>query len=183
MLYSSTPGAPFFRRKRALASFCDGSPVCYSLARLRKNGVWRRHRWCPVGPEPKALLTYSESFIWENTMRAADAVAPNLAPPTEERCPVRKTKPLYQWKYRRRRRGAPPCRHADCRLQWRFLHFRACARPRILERDDIWRIGRLLTQKLYRNGCMHFRYSDSPGRDMGAIDGLLTQEPPPGILM
>jgi hypothetical protein len=28
-------------------------------------------------------------------------------------------------------------------MQLRFLHFRACARPWILECDDIWRIGRL----------------------------------------
>ena len=32
-----------------------------------------------------------ESFIWENTMRAADAVAPNLPYPPEERRPVSKT--------------------------------------------------------------------------------------------
>ena len=56
-------------------------------------------------------------------MRAANAVAPNLPPPPEERRPVSKAKPLYQWKYRRCRRGAPPCRHADCRLQWRFFIF------------------------------------------------------------
>jgi len=55
-------------------------------------------------------------------MRAA--VAPNLPPPPEERRPVSETKPLYQWKYRRRRRGTPPRRHADCGLLWRFLHFR-----------------------------------------------------------
>jgi len=95
-----------------------------------------------------------ELFIWGNALRAANAVAPNLPPPPEECRPVSKTKPLYQRKYRRCRRGAPLCRHADCRLQWRFLNFRACARPKILERDDIWRIDRLLTQNLYRNGCI-----------------------------
>ena len=89
-----------------------------------------------------------------NAVRAANAVAPNLPPPPEERRPVSETQPLYQWKYRRCRRGAPPCRHADRRLQWRFLQFRACAPPRILGGDDVWRIDRLLTQKLYRNGCI-----------------------------
>ena len=66
-------------------------------------------------------------------MRAADAVAPNLPPPPEERRPVSETKPLYQWKYRRCRRGAPPCRHADRRIQWRFHHFRACPHQGFLE--------------------------------------------------
>ena len=35
------------------------------------------------------------SFIWENTMRAADAIAPNLPPPPEERRPVSEIQPLY----------------------------------------------------------------------------------------
>ena len=56
-------------------------------------------------------------------MRAAHAVAPNLAPPPEERRSVSETKPLHPRKYRRCRRSAPPCRHADRLLQWRFLHF------------------------------------------------------------
>jgi len=43
-------------------------------------------------------------------MRAADAVAPNLAYPTEERLPTNDIKPLARSKCRRRRRGAPPCR-------------------------------------------------------------------------
>ena len=102
-------------------------------------------------------------------MRAANAVAPNLPPPPGERRPVSKAKPLYQWKYRRCRRGAPPCRHADCRSQWRFLHFRASAPPRNLGGADVWRIDRLLTQNIYRNGCMvildgpnhyHYRLAD-----------------------
>jgi len=84
-------------------------------------------------------------------MRAANAVATNPAPPPEERCPVRETKPLYPWKYRRCRRGAPPRRHADCRLQWRSLQFCACTPPGILEGDRIWRIDGLLTQKLHLN--------------------------------
>ena len=46
-----------------------------------------------------------------NAMRAAHAVAPNLAPPSKERLPVRVIEPLAQSKYRRRRRGTPPRRH------------------------------------------------------------------------
>jgi hypothetical protein len=33
-------------------------------------------------------------------MRAVNAVAPNLAPPPEERRPVSETKALYRWKHR-----------------------------------------------------------------------------------
>jgi len=95
-----------------------------------------------------------ESFIWENTMRAADAVAPNLPYPPE--ClPVRDMKPLARSKCRRRRRrGTPPRHDADCGSQWRFLRWRACARPRILGGIEIWRIDDLITLKLYRNGCI-----------------------------
>ena len=35
-----------------------------------------------------------ESFIWENTMRAAHAVTPSLPPPPEERLPASDIKPL-----------------------------------------------------------------------------------------
>jgi hypothetical protein len=49
-----------------------------------------------------------ESFIWENTMHAADAVAPNLSYPPQERLPVSDVKPLARSKCRRRRRGTPP---------------------------------------------------------------------------
>ena len=66
-----------------------------------------------------------ESLIWENTMRAANAVAPNLPPPPQERRPVRGIKLLEHSKYRRRRRGTPPRRDAGCGSQWRYLHFRA----------------------------------------------------------
>ena len=62
-----------------------------------------------------------ESFIWENATRAADAVAPNLPYPPEERLAVRDVKPLARSKCRRRRRGTPPRRDADCGSQWRFL--------------------------------------------------------------
>ena len=60
-----------------------------------------------------------------NAMRAAHAVAPNLAPPSEERLPVREIKPLAHSKYRRRRRGAPPRRHqiADAVAFSSFSHF------------------------------------------------------------
>jgi len=65
-----------------------------------------------------------ESFIWENTLRAAHAVAPNLPPPPEERRPVRGIKPLERSKYHRRRLGTPLRRDADCGPQcdpqWRF---------------------------------------------------------------
>jgi len=58
-------------------------------------------------------------------MRAADAVAPNLPYPPEERLPVRDVKPLARSKCRRRRRGTPPRRDADCASQWRFLRLHA----------------------------------------------------------
>jgi len=70
--------------------------------------------------------------------------------------PVRGIKPLECSKYHRRRLGTPPHRDAGCGSQWRFPRFRACARPRILGGDDVWRIDGLLTRKLYRNGCMGF---------------------------
>jgi hypothetical protein len=66
-----------------------------------------------------------ESFISENTMRAADAVAPNPQYPPEERLPVRDVKPLPRSKCRRRRRGTPPRRDADCgspRSQHAYTH-------------------------------------------------------------
>jgi hypothetical protein len=43
-------------------------------------------------------------------MRAAHAVAPNLAYPPEERLPTTDIKPLARSRCRRRRRVAPPCR-------------------------------------------------------------------------
>jgi len=43
-------------------------------------------------------------------MLAADAVAPNLAYPPEERLPTIDIKPLARSKCRRRPRDAPPCR-------------------------------------------------------------------------
>jgi len=95
-----------------------------------------------------------ESFIWGNTMCAADAVAPNVLYLPEKRLLVRDVKPLARSKCRRRRRGTPPRRDADCGSQWRFLRLRACARPRILGGVDKWRIDDLLTRKLYRNGCI-----------------------------
>ena len=95
-----------------------------------------------------------ESFIWENTTRAAHAVAPNLPPPPEERRPVRGIKPLERSKNHRRRRGTPPRRDVGCESQWRFPRFRACARPGILGGDGVWRIDCLLTHILYRNGCI-----------------------------
>ena len=78
-----------------------------------------------------------ESFIRENTMCAAHVVTPNLPPPPEERVPVKVKKPLEHSKYRRRRRGTPPCRDAGCGSQRRFLQFRACAAPSIPEWVDI----------------------------------------------
>jgi len=73
-----------------------------------------------------------ESFIWESTMCAADAVAPKLAYPLKERLSVTDIKPLARSKCHCRRRGTPPCRDADCGSQWRFLRLRAWAPPRIL---------------------------------------------------
>ena len=88
-----------------------------------------------------------ESFKWENTLCAADAVAQNLPYPPE--ClPVRDMKPLARSKCRRRRRrGTPPRHDADCGSQWRYLRLRACAPPRVLGAVDIWRIDGLLTRK------------------------------------
>jgi hypothetical protein len=43
-------------------------------------------------------------------MRAADAVAPNLAYPPEERLPTADFQPLARSQCRRRPCGAPPCR-------------------------------------------------------------------------
>jgi hypothetical protein len=94
-------------------------------------------------------------------MRAAHAVAPNLAHPPEERLPTTDVKPLARSKCRRRTRGAPPCRrHA----RGGCVFVSCChsviatgyglARPSISEWVDIWRIEGLLTQKLYRNGCI-----------------------------
>ena len=93
-------------------------------------------------------------------MRAAEAVAPNLPYPPKEHLSVRDMKPLARSKRRRRRRGTPPRRDAGCGSQWRFLRLRACARPRILGGVYIWRIDGLLTQKLYRNGCMGLNSDD-----------------------
>jgi hypothetical protein len=58
-----------------------------------------------------------ESFVWENALRAAHAVAPNLPPQPEERLPVRGNKPLEHSKYRRRWRGTPPRSDAGCGSQ------------------------------------------------------------------
>jgi hypothetical protein len=107
-----------------------------------------------------------------NTLRAIDAVAPSLPPPLppERRPPMSETNTLLRWKYRRRR-GAPPCGRADCRLQWRFLHFRACMRAcggrhKFLKRDDALRMANRpsseLTQAfnisyLYRTGYILMR--------------------------
>jgi len=45
-----------------------------------------------------------------NTIRAAHAVAPNLAYPPQWRLPTTDIRPLARSKCRRRRRGPPPCR-------------------------------------------------------------------------
>jgi len=101
-----------------------------------------------------ARTAFEELIIWENTMRTAHAVAPNLPLPPEERRPARGIKPLERSKYHRRRLGTPPRRDAGYGSQWRFPRFRACARPRILGGDDLRRIDGPLTHKLYRNGCI-----------------------------
>jgi len=55
-------------------------------------------------------------------MRAADAVAPNLAYPPQERSPATDIKPLARSKCGRRRSGAPPCRrHARSRGRFPVL--------------------------------------------------------------
>jgi len=69
-------------------------------------------------------------------MRAAEAVAPNLPYPPEERLPVRDAKPLTRSKCRRRRRGTPPRRDADCGSQWRFLRLRAWPHQGFLEGSE-----------------------------------------------
>jgi len=45
-----------------------------------------------------------------NTMRAAHAIAPNLAYPPQWRLPTTDIRPVARSKCRRRRRGTPPCR-------------------------------------------------------------------------
>jgi len=103
------------------------------------------------------------SFIWENTMRAADAVAPNVPYSPEERLPMRDMKPLARSKGRCRRRGTQPRHDADCGRQWRFLCLRACAAPRILGGVDIWRIDGLLTQNLHRTPLSYILDTRSVG--------------------
>ena len=96
-----------------------------------------------------------------NAMRAAHAVAPNLAYPPQWRLPTTDAMPLARSKCRRRRRGAPPCRR-HARGGGRFLSCCHCvtatghglARPSVSKRVDISRIEGPLTQKLYRNGCI-----------------------------
>ena len=65
-----------------------------------------------------------------------------------------KTKPLYPRKYRRCRRGAPPCRHADRRLQWRFRFIFGPAPTKDSWGDNAWRVDGLLTQTPDRNRCI-----------------------------
>jgi hypothetical protein len=85
-------------------------------------------------------------------MRTADAVAPNLPYPPEERLLVRNVKPLARSKCSRRRRGTPPRRDAGCGSQRRFPRLRACAPQHFLEGVTIWRFDDLFkTRKLYRN--------------------------------
>ena len=77
-----------------------------------------------------------ESFIWENTTRAADARAESAVSArgasSREGCEASGTLEV-----------SPPRRDADCGSQWRFLRLRACAPPRILGGVDIWRINGL----------------------------------------
>jgi len=89
-----------------------------------------------------------------NSTRAADAVAPNVADPPEERRPTTDIKPLARSKCRRRRRGAPPCRRHARGVPLNRLWFGPTAPPSISDWVDIWRIDGLLTHKLYRNGGM-----------------------------
>jgi len=94
-------------------------------------------------------------------MRAADAVAPNLAYPPEKRLPATDIKPLARSKCRRRRSGVL---HAAVMLAAGAVFLSCCqcvratgyglAPPNISEWVDIWRIDGPLTQKLYRNGCI-----------------------------
>jgi len=88
------------------------------------------------------------------------AVATKLPYPPQERLPVRDIQPLARSNCRCRRRGSPPRRDADCGSQRRFLRLRACAPPRILGGVDMWRIDGLLTEELYRNGCIPQVYPD-----------------------
>ena len=140
---SLTAGQGWYRKVQLEAA--DGEDE------LRRQNCERSERDLSVPGQRELTL---ESFIWENTMRAAHAVASNLPPPPEERRPVKGIKPLERSKYHRRRLGTPPRRDAGCGSQWRFPRFRACARPSILGGDDLWRIDGLLTQELYRNGCI-----------------------------
>jgi hypothetical protein len=139
------------------------TPISVEVVELidRRIAIHRRTRKCLVGPYDL------DSFILENAMRAADAIALNL-PYLPERCLlVRGIKPLARTKCRCRRRGTPPRRDANCGSQWRFLLLRACVPPRILGGVDVWLIDGLLTQQIYRNGCIvildgpnHYRLAD-----------------------
>ena len=107
-------------------------------------------------------------------MRAADAVAPNLAYPPQWRLPTTNIKPLARSKFCRR--------HAAVMFAAGTVFLSCChcvratgyglARPSISEWVDIWRIEGLLTQKLYRNGCITYGQMPAPliGVSVGKYD-------------
>jgi hypothetical protein len=103
-----------------------------------------------------------ESFTWENTTCAADAVALNLPYAPEVRLPVRDVKHLACWKCRCRQRCTPPRRDADCGSQWRILRLRAYAPPSIYQWVDIWGVDDLLTRKFTESGVFTFGVSGPP---------------------
>ena len=74
-----------------------------------------------------------------------------LAAAPEERRPVSKIRPLYLWKYRRCRRGASPCCHADRRLHHTAFCSVSCLRP--IPSKNSWR-GRCMANR--RSILPHF---------------------------
>jgi hypothetical protein len=77
-----------------------------------------------------------------NTMRAAHAVAPNLAYPSQWRLPTTDIRALARSKCRRRRRGAPPCRrHARWRGPFSCPVATACAQQVMVWPDQAFPSG------------------------------------------
>jgi hypothetical protein len=82
--------------------------VC--LTGRRHSGGYARFGATAIVPRIVFSHIHDSRVDSSNTMRAAHAVAPSLAYPPQWRLPTTDIKPLARSKFRRRRRGAPPCR-------------------------------------------------------------------------
>jgi hypothetical protein len=93
-----------------------------------------------------------ESFKWENTLCAADAVAQNLPYPPEEHHPVRDIKASLEVSLPPAYYSAPP----RCRLRITVaLSSFACLRPTKGSWSGRYMANRRSTNsKTYRNGCI-----------------------------